>query len=129
MKNTSLGDIAKKEFKSFSFSRCLHPFKLNIFYWSQCACSRNGYLLLYTAYFVHIPVLKIFLHLFISAAVANSNFSPQNNLFRSIFNGAKFTNVGFYDGHVMTYTRTQVVAGVSQTGDSDYPVVFQSSKK
>jgi len=43
-------------------------------------------------------------------------------------NGAKFTNVAFYDGHVMTYTREKVVGGISQTGDSDYPVVFQSSK-
>ena len=43
-------------------------------------------------------------------------------------NGYKFTNVSFYDGHAATFTRAMVTAGTDQGGDSQHPVVFQSSK-
>ena len=41
-------------------------------------------------------------------------------------NGAKYTNVAFYDGHVATFTKTVVMAGTNQGGESSHPVVFQS---
>lgn len=43
-------------------------------------------------------------------------------------NGAKFTNVAFYDGHAATFLRSVVAAGTGQGGTSSHPVVFQSAR-
>lgn len=41
-------------------------------------------------------------------------------------NGAKFTNVAFYDGHAGTFLRSVVMAGTDLGSDSSHPVIFRS---
>ena len=43
-------------------------------------------------------------------------------------NGYKFTNVAFYDGHAATFLRSVVMGGTNLGGNSDHPVIFQSTK-
>lgn len=43
-------------------------------------------------------------------------------------NGAKYTNVAFYDGHAKTFLRATVVAGSTKGNEFDNDVIFQSAR-
>ena len=43
-------------------------------------------------------------------------------------NGAKFTNVAFYDGHAATFLKAVVKAGSTRGNEFENPVIFQSAR-